>query len=378
MESAADHCKKISLSEQFGEIDIKDTIIPEHLADSIPKEDYPYYYMDKNVRMPEIAKKFTPNMEAIFFNYGHKKQERMIFPESEGYTDDEEEKYQKFEEYLTKNKYFLPETLTKRRKMRFLYGNNFNHKSTYKNILATLEFRHQNLPFLVNDEIKQLVDSGMMYIHGRDKCFRPIFIVQSAKITESTAQLDNILKAAYFVTFYGMENMCLPGKIENWISINDMGGLSIRKLPTKFIGKLLKSFQTHLKCRGRKFIMLNVTFGIRAIWKILSPFVDANTHLRTDVTKDSTHLYLQHMVHPSQLEERFGGEAPNLTQYWPPKYVSDEFGHDPKFISDSKIIDGKNVDFEDKITKLEQQLKESGTNFEDEIDGDLDVDAVAA
>ena len=34
------------------------------------------------------------------------------------------------------------------------------------------------------------------------------------------------------------------------------------------------------------------------------------------------------MFHPSQLEKKFGGEAPNLDAYWPPHEVSKEYGVD--------------------------------------------------
>jgi hypothetical protein len=322
--------------EDYSNITLKDTIIPEDVADSVPEEDYSYYYLDKRVAKPKIVKRFTPNIYNVYFNYGHKMQERMIFPDSEGYTEEEEEKLEKFNEFVEKKGYELPEGMTKRRLMRFLYGNNFKHKDIYKNINEHTEWISTAKPFLINDEVKELLDSGMMYIHGRDKCLRPIFFIQSEKITSSEASPENIMLTSWFVTYYGVDNMCETGKVENWVSVNDMANLSMRKLPLKFIGNLLKEFQKHLLCRGRKFCLLNVTFGIRAIWKMLSPFVDANTHLRTDVTADSTHQYLQSMVHPSQLEARFGGEAPDLERFWPPKYISNEFGVEESMLKPKK------------------------------------------
>lgn len=34
------------------------------------------------------------------------------------------------------------------------------------------------------------------------------------------------------------------------------------------------------------------------------------------------------MVHPKQLEKQFGGEAENVTTYWPPSPLSSEYGID--------------------------------------------------
>lgn len=98
------------------------------------------------------------------------------------------------------------------------------------------------------------------------------------------------------------------------------------KLPKKFLGSMLTSFQTHLKCRGKKFVMLRVTFALRAAWKIFAPFLDANTKERTIMSKKGTHEYLQENIHSSQLEQKYGGEAPNLEKYWPPTAISSNYG----------------------------------------------------
>ena len=356
---------KLTIQERYPDIELKDTIITDDYDADIPKEDWPYYYIDPNVRLPEIAKKYTPNIYTVFFNYGYKSPERMIYPENDGYSEDEEAKYQKFEDYLVKNKYHLPEALTKRRKMRFLYANKFNSKATYKNIISTLDFRREYMPCILNDEIKEIVDSGMMYLHGRDKCFRPIIVIQSERIKSSVKDLENIKKAFFFVNQYWFDNMMVPTKIENFVSVNDMSGVTMKKMPVKFVKNVLKDFTKHVKCRGRQLILLNVTFGIRAVWKLLSPMIDTNTHLRLDVTKDPTHLYLKHMVHPSQLEERFGGSAPNVEYYWPPIYPSDEFGHDPEHISE--VTNNNEVTIDDKIEKHDKDLEAAGTKVEGPI-----------
>ena len=52
------------------------------------------------------------------------------------------------------------------------------------------------------------------------------------------------------------------------------------------------------------------------------------------MTKDNTHPVLNELIHPSQLEQKYGGEAENLTIFWPPRFDSMEFGHDPNMIED--------------------------------------------
>ena len=38
------------------------------------------------------------------------------------------------------------------------------------------------------------------------------------------------------------------------------------------------------------------------------------------------------MFHPSQLEWKFGGEAENVTSYWPPIFPSNEYGQNPDLV----------------------------------------------
>ena len=66
----------------------------------------------------------------------------------------------------------------------------------------------------------------------------------------------------------------IKGQVENWIFISDLGGLSLAKIPTKQLKKFMVEAQDHLKCRVRKFFYFNTTFGLRAIWALISPFID--------------------------------------------------------------------------------------------------------
>jgi hypothetical protein len=129
-----------------------------------------------------------------------------------------------------------------------------------------------------------------------------------------------------------IEHCFVQGKVENWILVDDLENLSMWKLPNKFIKDFMDSTQTHLKCRGRAFIALNVTFGLRALWRILSPFVDKKVKRKVVIASGSTHESLTDLAHPSQLEKKYGGEADDIDTYKPLICPSQEFGHDPSAI----------------------------------------------
>lgn len=203
-----------------------------------------------------------------------------------------------------------------------------------KNINEHYEYKQQVSPIILNDDMKKLIENGLIYVHGRDKSFRPIIVFQSGVFTDVGASLEDALLATYFVSWMLIDHLMIPGKIENWVLIDDLDNLSMFKLPNKFIKDFMESTQTHLKCRGRYFFGFNVTFGLRALWTMLSPFVDKTVKLKVVMTKESHHEKLDEIVHPSQLEQRYGGNAPNLETFWPPICPSNEYDHDPDLIGE--------------------------------------------
>ena len=64
----------------------------------IPKEDYKYYYVDPEIKPPQIAHRFEPDDEIMFFRAKNSK-ERLVFPINEQYDSDEEEEIDKFDQY---------------------------------------------------------------------------------------------------------------------------------------------------------------------------------------------------------------------------------------------------------------------------------------
>ena len=132
-----------------------------------------------------------------------------------------------------------------------------------------------------------------------------------------------------------MDTLLVPGKWENWQVILDLESLAVFKLPIKFSIKFLELSQEHEKWRTCCFFLVNVTFAIRAFYRIVSPFLDNKIKEKLIMSKDNTHPKILELIHPSQVEKKYGGEAENLECYWPPKYISDEYGHDPNYVKDS-------------------------------------------
>ena len=79
-----------------------------------------------------------------------------------------------------------------------------------------------------------------------------------------------------------------------------------------------------------KTYILQTSFAFKEIWSTLSKFLDDMILKKITLTSSSTHDELKALIHPSQLEQKYGGEAPNYEPpYWPPRM--------PKYVIDEKI-----------------------------------------
>lgn len=81
----------------------------------------------------------------------------------------------------------------------------------------------------MNQQVLNLVQSGSIYIHGRDKEFRPCFIFDSpkiahwAKVDPSVVSKESFEAGFVFLWNYLKSTMFLPGTVNNWCSFANMG-----------------------------------------------------------------------------------------------------------------------------------------------------------
>jgi hypothetical protein len=266
----------------------------------------------------------------------------MVFPEEGPWEEEEETAYGKFEEYIEKNGVTFPEICTKRVIMRFLSANHYKIKESVNNLVEHLEWREEVRPVILNEKQKKMLDHGYLYIHGRDRCLRPLCFSQASVVNELGFDMEDSFMATWFVCFYLIDQLTVPGKVENWVFVSDLGGLSLRKIPTSTLKKFMVSAQAHMKCRIRMFFYFNVTFGLRAIWAIISPFMDKFIKHKMVLRGDAKDPALLALADPSQIEQKYGGEAENVTKFWPPYCPSEEYGVDPELLDDPKKKSSKN------------------------------------
>jgi hypothetical protein len=157
-----------------------------------------------------------------------------------------------------------------------------------------------------------------MYIHGRDKFFRPAIVLLPGRVNVKRFSGEIYLEAVIFIMQFMVENMMIPGKAETWVNIVDVESTGITQLPMKSLMRIAGAIKDLFKCRLAHMFVTNPPSSIWLMWKMISPFMDSVTKSKVNFMKKGLTEEVKSFYHPSQLEKRFGGDLEDVQQYWPP------------------------------------------------------------
>ena len=167
---------------------------------------------------------------------------------------------------------------------------------------------------LIYPLITQILNSGGLYIHGKDHKYRPIIVITPKKLATFPQHL--LMAAAFFILEYIKDHMLLSGQIENWILIADLQGFDIKDYSKKIITDLLM----HFPCRLAKAYLFNSSKLLSSILKVFSP----NTLHKVTIVSEGKNPLLD-ICNPQQVETKFGGTSDNIENFWPPITPSSNF-----------------------------------------------------
>ena len=331
---------------------IKGTIIKKEDIEKVDKKDYSFYAAPNDNEFDKILKQFHPDGNDKFLFLNTDDQLRLIFGNTEKYSEKEETQYQIFIKYCIWRDNNIYKHYDKSDLMRILDACHFDIEDTLEELNLDHKWRVNTLPIFLTEPMKNLLQSGVYYIHGRDRSLRPITVFSPAAVLDMEFEIKDAIFACHFVDQYIIDFMLAPEKVENWVGILDLGNLSFSSLPKQWILEFIKAFSHHYYARIRRTYLLNSSFGVRWMWNIVKIFVDNVSKSKIVVEGSNTHQSLQEGVHPKQLQNKFGGEAENITIFWPPYSPSNEYGVDPSKLNTYAISSDVKSRLSDKITEF--------------------------
>ena len=283
----------------------------------------PYYF--SNQELYEIFKKSLPPPEAYY--YFPKGEEIIIFNDKKPekslrrifvgvpFNDIEKKWINEFKEEISSHsEIILPEYWNDAINLRFVYATECNIKKSYERMVKYIEWHQNMFPMTIQpgDKLYKLLNLGFLYIYGRDHQFRPIIICQP-HIFQKNIKLytsEEVIKASAFLFQYIVNNMLIPGQIENWIMILNFEGTSPLNLP-EAVKKLIKTLSENFLSRLYKCFVFGMSFVINFLYKIICNFLEEITVQKITVLDTKNINKLFDIIRMDNIEQKFGGTAPN-------------------------------------------------------------------
>lgn len=283
--------------------------------DKLPKEAYLY---------------FPSEEETIQYNQDFPNRSiRRIFEGGVKYYEFEEESLASFNKELVKRDIELPLNWQDSDTLRFLQATSHDNTRTIILILDHLEWKRNKIPRSPSDKIKEILNSGFLYVHGRDNRFRPIMVLDPYifhTLNKHYSIQDWILSMIYLFEYIKV-NYFLPGQIENWNIICDVAKVNILFIPPEF-KEILTSLQSNYRCRLFVMIIINVSLIVKSLWNIVKNILDKTTErkIRLINVDQNVNLEVFSFINRSQVEKKFGGDAENINKvYFPPTFPSNDY-----------------------------------------------------
>jgi len=260
----------------------------------------------------EMYRFFPPQDEILLKDSNPEKNYRFIF-NGQPKTDFETEKLSKFHDYESKQgKLNYTQDWIESDTMRILQACEYNKEKTFKTIQENLEFLN-SMPNTINDKIISLLNSGFLYVYGRDHHFRPI-IVCSIKACTSLAEqklysFEDINNSIIYLLKYILKYLFIPGQIENWIIFVDFKDVGLSE-----IAEFKKILGTLNKYRGRVYrnFIVNISGFLKiAVKTALKVFGSSSSKKLKILGSDELHK-IQEIISPDNIQQKYGGTAPNI------------------------------------------------------------------
>jgi len=70
---------------------------------------------------------------------------------------------------------------------------------------------------------------------------------------------------------------------------------------------VIKVASDNYRCWPWKTFIVNTTFTVNLLWKVVSPFLHAQTKAKIELTKNPNTEEMIQWINPTQLEKKFGG-----------------------------------------------------------------------
>ncbi|SOV12673.1 Sec14 domain containing protein [Plasmodium sp. gorilla clade G2] len=200
--------------------------------------------------------------------------------------------------------------------LRYLYSAQFDFSKAMELIKSNYEFRLSSILPIKEKDVIFYINKGVMYWHGRDKKCRPILIINLLKV--ELLSIDDLSNLFFFCFEFFLKYLCIPGKIENYISIIDCSGISISKFPMTTFMKLLEIMNSKYRCRLFRMYILEAPKILKTFGKSFLNFAPTYMTKKLKILDNNFPDYLREEILSTQLEKKYGGiQEDKINNFYP-------------------------------------------------------------
>lgn len=77
-----------------------------------------------------------------------------------------------------------------------------------------------------------MLNNGFLYIHKRDKSFRPVVVLNVQKMTLFTAEQNElVIPVTNYLMTYAINHISIPGRAEAFMIVLDLNGVGMTQFP---------------------------------------------------------------------------------------------------------------------------------------------------
>ena len=290
-----------------------------------PDRNYSYYLYEPELKkrhlkaLPteEMYRYFPNESDIITLQENPKDNYRFIFcgMKKTEFEDKKLEEFNKFLEEKMKKKnidIFLPDWWIESDTMRYLQASNYDFKKVYELIKENIKNTEDSLR-IIDRRIRYILNSGLVYMHGRDCHFRPIIVVEAERAIELMDKMgytfEELSQALLFFMNYIVNYMLVPGQIENWFLICDLKNIGVTKM--SLFSKILSAL-SKFRCRVIKNYILNLSGFVKFALSSVLSVLGSSSAKKIVIVKENQLEVMQEFILKENLQEKHGGISPNL------------------------------------------------------------------
>lgn len=91
------------------------------------------------------------------------------------------------------------------------------------------------------------------------------------------AEVDDYFRATIYANEFCINNMFLPGQVESWVTIYDLGNTGLSDIPMSAMKKVAGDLSTNYSGRLSKMFVVNAPSSVVFIWKMVQGFLSDTT-----------------------------------------------------------------------------------------------------